>query len=113
MKFVLVSTKFTPAGADEHPLTGCRVGDGPIVMNESGVKGHTVHIESHRWELDTERKVVPLAVTHLWAGEHGVKVKQKKKKGKISRKSRILILFHLTEAAKSDSENKAERLRGD
>ena len=36
--------EFTPAGADGHPLTGGRVGDGPVVVDEGRVKGHSVHV---------------------------------------------------------------------
>lgn len=61
--------RLTPAGADEHPLAGGGVGDGSVVMDEGGVEGHTIHIEGHRGELDTEWKVMPLTVTHLLGGE--------------------------------------------
>lgn len=37
----------TPAGADEHPLAGDRVGDGSVVVDEGGVEGHTVHVQGH------------------------------------------------------------------
>lgn len=57
--------RFTPAGANKHPLAGGRVGDGSIVMDECGVEGHAINVQGHRGELDTERKMMPLAVTHL------------------------------------------------
>lgn len=37
----------TPAGADEHPLAGGGVRDGSVVVDESRVEGHTVHIQGH------------------------------------------------------------------
>lgn len=37
----------TPAGTDEHPLTGRRVRDGAVVMDEGRVKGDAVHIQRH------------------------------------------------------------------
>lgn len=80
MKFKLESITFTPAGTNEHPLTGSRVGDGSVVVNESGVKGHTVHIESHRRELDTEGEMMPLTVTHLQDGENMESTKSQKNK---------------------------------
>lgn len=55
----------TPAGADEHPLAGGGVGDGSVVVDEGGVEGHTVDVQGHWGELDTEWKMMPLTVTHL------------------------------------------------
>lgn len=55
----------TPAGSDDHPLAGLRVGDGSVVMDESGIEGHAIHIQSHGRELDAEGEMMPLAVTHL------------------------------------------------
>lgn len=57
--------EFTPAGADEHPLARDRVGNGTVVMDEGGVKGHAIHVEGHRGELDAEGEVMPLTVAHL------------------------------------------------
>lgn len=55
----------TPTGTDDHPLTGDRVGDGAVIVDEGGVKGHSINVQGHRGELDTERQVMPLTVTHL------------------------------------------------
>lgn len=41
------SNFFTPAGADEHPLAGGRVGNGSVVMDQGGVEGHTVDVQGH------------------------------------------------------------------
>lgn len=60
----------TPAGADEHPLAGGGVRDGSVVVDESRVEGHTVHIQGHWGELDAEWQMMPLAVTHLLDGQH-------------------------------------------
>ena len=59
------SSRLTPAGPDDHPLAGGGVRDGSVVMDECRVKGHTVHIQSDGRELDAERQVMPLTVTHL------------------------------------------------
>lgn len=37
----------TPAGTNEHPLAGGRVGDGAIVMDEGRVECHAVHVKGH------------------------------------------------------------------
>lgn len=36
--------ELTPAGADDHPLTGGGVGDGAVVVDQGGVKGHTINV---------------------------------------------------------------------
>lgn len=57
--------RLTPAGTDEHSLTGSWVGDGTVVMDEGGVKGHSIYIQGYWGELDTQGKMMPLTVTHL------------------------------------------------
>lgn len=60
----------TPAGTDEHALTRGGVRDGSVVVDEGGVKGHSIHVKGHWWELDAEWKMMPLAVTHLLEGDN-------------------------------------------
>lgn len=64
---------FTPAGADSHPLTGGGVGDGSVVVDQGGVESHAVDVQGHRGKLHAERKVMPLAVTHLEHRGDGVR----------------------------------------
>lgn len=52
-------------GSDDQPLVWCGVGNGSVVVDESRVKRYTIHIEGDRGELDTQRQMMPLAVTHL------------------------------------------------
>lgn len=61
----------TPAGTNEHPLMGGRVRDGSVVMDKGRVKGHTIHVQGHWGELDTEWKMMPLTVTHLLDRDNG------------------------------------------
>lgn len=61
----MTNSKITPACSDDQPLVWCWVGDGSVVMDERGVKGHTIHVECNRGELHTKGQVMPLTVTHL------------------------------------------------
>ena len=64
-KWLYIIPVLTPASADNHSLMGGGVGNGTVVVDEGGVEGHPVYVQGHRGELDAERQVMPLTVTHL------------------------------------------------
>lgn len=54
-----------PAGTNSQLHVNLRGVDGPVVGDQVGVVGHTVHVERHHGELHVDDIVVPLLIADL------------------------------------------------
>lgn len=54
-----------PAGSYGQLQVDLRGVDGPVICHQVRVIGHTIHIQSHHWEINADDVIMPLLITDL------------------------------------------------